>query len=76
MLIDRTTGKAAERFLGRNGLMRPDKNTTLSAVTYSSRARLSVSLLNPYATLPVRASWLAGTVYHVDANGEIVVVRE
>jgi hypothetical protein len=73
--IDRATGKGGEPFLGRNGVMRPDKNTTVSAVTYSSRVRPSFSLLNPHATLPVRPSWLAGTVYQVQDNGEVVVVR-
>jgi predicted XRE-type DNA-binding protein len=62
-------------FLGKNGVMRPDKNTTVSAVTYASRHFPPVSLLNPYAALPVRAAWLAGTVYHVAQNGDVVVVR-
>ena len=73
--IDRATGKSGAPFLGRNGVMRPDKNTTVSAVTYSSRLRPSVSLLNPHATLPLRPSWLAGTVYQVQDNGDVVVVR-
>jgi hypothetical protein len=73
--IDRATGKGGKPFLGKNGVMRPDKNTTVSAVTYSSRVRPSVSLLNPHATLPVRPSRLAGTVYQVQDNGDVVVVR-
>ena len=62
-------------FLGKNGVMRPDKNTTVSAVTYASRQFPPVSLLNPYAAVPIPAHWLAGTVYRVADNGEVIVVR-
>lgn len=73
--INRSTLESDPPFLGKNGLMRPDKSTTVSAVTYSSRHFPTISLLNPYAALPVAAKWLAGTVYHVNANGEVVVLQ-
>ena len=72
--INTSTLEADPPWLGRNGVMRPAKNTSVSAVTYCSRQFPPVSLLNPYAALPVRATWLAGTVYHVAQNGNVVVV--
>lgn len=71
--IDRVTLKADAPFLGRNGVMRPNKNTAVSAVTYCSRQFPTITLLNPYAAQKIDATWLAGTVYHVDAASGAVV---
>lgn len=71
--FDRSTLKADPAYLGQNGVMRRNKNTTVSAVTYSSRLFSTISLMNPFATLPVPAGWLPGMVYCMENNSDVVV---
>lgn len=74
--IDRATLIAGAPYFGDDGVMRPHKNTSVSAVTYCWRGCRPVSLLNPYAALPVPARWLAGIVYEVVVStGEVAIVR-
>lgn len=72
--IDATSRVAGEAFYGRNGILRADKNTAISAVTYRPRHYGTVSILNPWATYPVPLQWIDGTVHKVDGD-RLVKVR-
>lgn len=69
--FDRAANAIVETFHGRNGIFRPDKNTSVSAVVYKSRHYPSVSLQNPHAKYPINHSWLEGDVYSVDERGAV-----
>lgn len=66
--IDISTKKAGQPYYGKNGVLNPTKNTSISAVTYRSRLFPDISLINPNASIPIKASWLTGEVYFVDSN--------
>jgi hypothetical protein len=61
----------ATSFYGRNGVLRATKNTAISAIEYRSRYSATITLMNPHAAYPVERAWLAGTVYYVDAAGNV-----
>ena len=72
--IDASSRAAGEAFYGQNGILRANKNTAVSAVTYRSRHYGTVSVLNPWATYPVLLKWLDGTVHRVE-DERLVKVR-
>jgi hypothetical protein len=64
-------GGSSSSFYGRNGVLRPNKNTAVSAIEYRSRIYPTACLINPFALYPIKRSWLTGTVYCVDAEGHL-----
>ena len=66
--IDVATRKAGEAFYGANGMLRPNKNTAVSALTYRSRFYPTVSFINPWAAYPISPKWVDGVVYSIDGD--------
>ena len=66
--INASTRIAGAAYYGENGILRANKNTSISAVTYRSRHYGTVSVLNPWATNPVPFRWLDGTVQKVEGD--------
>jgi hypothetical protein len=72
--IDASSRTAGEALYGQNGILRANKNTAVSAVTYRPRHYGTVSILNPWAIYPVPAHWIGGTVHAVEGD-RLVKVR-
>jgi len=63
--IDVSSRTAGEAFYGANGILRANKNTAVSAVTYRPRYYSTVSIVNPWAAYAVPRQWIDGAVYVV-----------
>jgi hypothetical protein len=72
--IDAASRAAGEAFYGQNGILRANRTTAVSAVTYRPRHYGTVSILNPWATYPVPLQWVDGTVHEVQGD-RLVRVR-
>jgi hypothetical protein len=66
--IDVATRSAGEVFYGPNGILRPTKNSAVSAITYRSRFYPTVSFINPWATYAISRRWVDGTIYWIDGG--------
>ncbi len=66
--IDASSRTAGEAFYGQNGILRANKNTAVSAITYLPRYYGTVSILNPWAICPVPAHWITGSVHAVEGD--------
>jgi len=71
ILVNPQAVSPSRGFYGRNGVLRPNKNTAISAIEYRSRFYPTVCLINPFARYPVAQTWLTGTVCRMDAAGKI-----
>ena len=72
--INAASRTAGEAFYGQNGMLRANRNTAVSAVTYRPRRYGTVSILNPWAAYPVPLQWVDGTVHKVEGD-RLVKVR-
>lgn len=72
--INASSRTAGEAFYGQNGILRANKNTAVSAVTYRARHYGTVSIVNPWAAYPVTPQWLDGTVHKIEGN-QLVKIR-
>lgn len=72
--INAASRTAGEAFYGQNGMLRANRNTAVSAVTYRPRHYGTVSILNPWAAYPVPLQWVDGTVHKVEGD-RLVKVR-
>lgn len=61
--IDRGSGKFGEIFLGRNGILKPDKNRGVSAVRYVGYGGDSIFIVNPWAEYPIQWRVFARDAY-------------
>jgi len=71
VLVRPQTSGPSSGFYGRNGVLRQNKNTAISAIEYRSRVYPTVCLVNPFALYQIDHSWLTDRVYHVDAEGHV-----
>ena len=66
--IDMPSRVPGEAFYGANGILRPNKNTAISAVTYRPRFYQTISVINPWAASPISKEWVDGVVYVLEGN--------